>query len=413
MKIKHDKFATELRMATENSMRLCVSHRVKRRAVAILSVVLLTSSLVACGEQAPENSETTTIEFKILRDYDSLISNNDLLLGVPVRLKIDHDTQHLFIQDVAHWAVIELDEQNNEVRRYGSRGSGPGEIQSLDDFFITEEHLFIVDGNRLLIHKYSRIDGQFISSLEYREFLIEKSNSSEHGLQPNLQAPLTSNNNRPFITYNETVLLPAQSSGKYLYRAITWEGEKTAEIGEIPEGYNDFIDDEEVRNALRNKRLPAHVLPLAFPVNDPANLNEIFVVYSVIPKIAKYNLEGDKIWEQSVPYTPEVDSLMIDLKNVLQDHPNQRVSLLPVKKYMAGRSSPDGDVYLFTYTNLNTPHTPRRPMWIHQFDTEGNFIHRYKIISDTDLFYYPGIDFKNRRIFTPSFNESDIRIYPF
>lgn len=413
MKLKHNKFATELRMATMNSMRLCVSHRVKRRGVAILSVVLFICSLISCGEQAPENSETTTIEVKELRDYDSLISENDLLLGVPVRLKIDHDTQHLFIQDVAHWAVIELDEQNNEVRRYGSRGRGPGEIQNLDDFFISAEHLFIVDSSRFLIHKYSRIDGQFISSLDYREFLFEKSNSSERGLQPNPQAPLTSNNNRPFISYNETVLLPALSSGKYLYRAITWEGENTAEIGEIPEGYNNFIDDEEVRKALRNKRLPAHVLPLAFPVNDPANLNEIFVVYSVIPKIAKYNLEGDKVWEQTVPYTPEVDSLMIDLKNVLQDQPNQRVSLLPVKKYMAGRSSPDGDVYLFTYTNLNTPHTPRRPMWIHQFDTEGKFIHRYKIISDTDLFYYPGIDFKNRRIFTPSFNESDIRIYPF
>jgi len=401
-----DKFARESRKATENPAYI-------RASVAILSIVLLINSLLACADQASENSKATTIEVTELSDYDSLISENDLLLGVPVRLKFDHKSQHLFIQDVAHWAVIELDEKNNEVRRYGSRGRGPGEFQNLDDFFISAKHLFIVDSSRFLIHKYSRIDGQFISSLDYREFLIEKSNSSEHGLQPNPQAPLTSNNNRPFVTYNETVLLPAQFGGEYLYRAITWEGQRTAEIGEIPEGYNDFIDDEEVWKSLRNKKLPAHVLPLSFPVNDPANLNDIFVVYSAIPKIAKYNLDGDKIWEQNVPYTPEVDSLMIDLKNVLQDHPNQRVSLLPVKKYMAGRSSPDGDLYLFTYTNMDTPHTPRRPMWIHQFDSRGTLVHRYKIISDTDLFYYPDIDFKNRRVFTPSFNESDIRIYPF
>lgn len=379
----------------------------------VLFSVFLISTFASCREHTPENAEAADIVVYELRDYDSLISNNDLLLGVPVRLKIDHITQDLFIQDVAHWAVIELDEQNNEVRRYGSKGRGPGEVQNLDDFFISAEHLFIVDSSMFLIHKYSRIDGQFISSLDYGELLMDRINSSEKGIPLSPQAPLTSNNNRPFVTYNETVLLPAQFGGEYLYRAKMWEGQRTAEIGEIPEGYNDFIDNDEVRQSLKNRRVPAHELALSFPVNDPANHNEIFIVYSAIPKIAKYNLEGDKIWEQTVPYTPEVDSLMIDLKNVIQDHPNQRVSLLPAKKYMAGRSSPDGDLYLFTYTNMDTPHTPRRPMWIHQFDSKGTLVHRYKIISDTDLFYYPDIDFKNRRVFTPSFNESDIRIYPF
>ncbi len=370
-------------------------------------------TFAACREQTPENVEAAIIEVKELRDYDSLIGKNDLLLGVPVRIRHGHTSGHLFIQDAAHLAVIELDEQSNEVRRYGSRGRGPGEIQSLDDFFISAEHLFIVDGSRFLIHKYSRNDGQFISSLNYGELLMEGNNSSERGLPPTPRAPLTSNNNRPFVTYNETVLLPAQTGGEYLYRVVTFEGEKMAHIGEIPDGYIDFINDEEIRQSLKNNRVPAHEMALAFPVNDLTNLNKIFIVYSAIPKIARYNLHGSKIWERSITPTPELDSLMIDLGNVLQNRPNQRVSLLPVKKYMAGRSSPDGDVYLFTYTNMDTPHTPRRPMWIHQFDSGGILMHRYKIISDVDMFYYPGIDFNKRRIFAPSFNESDIRIYAF
>ena len=379
----------------------------------VLFGLLIISTLAACGEHDPEKTEVFAIEIKELSNYDRLTSENDLLLGVPVRLKTDHDTQHIFAQDMAHWTVIEMDEQSNEIRRYGSRGRGPGELQGLDDFFISAEHLFIVDGSRFLIHKYSRNDGQFISSLNYRELLVEGNKGSEQGIPQTPPAPLTSNNNRPFVTYNEVVLLPAHTGGEYLYRAVTWEGEKVAHIGEIPDGYIEFIDDEQIRQSLKNNRVPAHELALAFPVNDLTNPNEIFVVYSAISKIAKYTFEGEKIWEQTIPLTPEVDSLMIDLDNALLNRPNQRVSLLPVKKYMAGRSSPNGDVYLFTYTNMDTPHTPRRPMWVHQFDSEGTLMYRYKINSDTDLFYYPGIDFKNRRLYTPAFNESDIRIYPF
>ena len=225
--------------------------------------------------------------------------------------------------------------------------------------------------------------------------------------------PLNANNNRPFVTLNETILLPSQTNGEFLYQAFNWQGKKVTDIGEVPDGYTPLADDEEVRSALRDQRVPERDLALVFPVNDLSDYNEIYLVYSVIPKIAKYTLTGNKIWEQAIPSTPEVDSLMIDLSNVLVNHPNQRASLLPVKKYMKGVNSPQGDLYLFTYTNMDTPHTPRRPMWIHQFDTKGTLVYRYKIISDTDLFYYPGIEFKNRRVYTPSFNESDIRICPF
>jgi len=380
--------------------------------ILLLTATFLTTS--ACSNsKTPEITEATEIEVNELRDYYSLFSEVDLLLGLPVRIKHDHYSQHLFIQDAAHMAVIELDEQFNEVRWYGKQGRGPGEFQNPDDFFITDEHLFIVDGSRFLIHKYSREDGQFISSLDYGALIMESVNTLEYRTLLTPPAPLNSDNNRPFVTLNETVLLPSHTYGEFLYRAVNWQGEKIADIGEIPEGYAPFTDDSVVRAALQNMRVPPHELALAFPVNDPTELNEIYLVYSAIPKIARYTLSGNKVWEKDIPVTPEIDSLITDLSNVLNTRPNHRLSLVPVKKYMAGRHSPQGGLYLFTYTNMDTPHTSRRPMWIHQFDTGGTLVHRYKIISDTDLFYYPEIDFKNRRIFTPAFNESDVRIYSF
>lgn len=375
----------------------------------VIPGLIIVNLLTACTEQAPRNTGAFSIGEKELTEYESLTAKNDLLLGMPVRIKHNYASEHLFILDAAHASVIELDVQFNEIRSYGTKGRGPGEFQFPDDFFITAEHLFIVDGSRFMIHKYSRLDGTYISSLDYGERVMEE----EDQMLVSPDSPLASNNNRPFVTLNETVLLPAHTGGDHLYMAVTWEGEKVADIGDLPEGFRVVANEEETGQSLRANRVPAHEMALAFPVNDLANLDEVFIVYSAIPKIAKYNLSGTKIWERNIPATPEVDSLMIDLGNVLENHSTQPVSFLPVKKYMAGRSSPDGDLYLFTYTNMDTPYTPRRPMWIHQFNSEGQFVHRYKIISDTDLYYYPGIDFKNQRVFTPTFNESDVRIYPF
>ena len=352
--------------------------------------LIIANLLTACTEQTPKDTGPIEIGEIELAEYESVIAKNNLLLGMPVRIKHDQPTGHMFILDAAHEAVIELDAQYNEVRRYGTTGRGPGEVQFPHDFFITAEHLFIVDGSWFFIHKYSRLDGAFISSLDYGELVTR----GEDGNLVSPDAPLTSNNNRPFVTLNETVLLPSQFNGEHLYKAVTWEGEKVADIGDLPEGYRALANDEEAGQSLRANRVPTHELALAFPVNDLTNPDEVFIVYSAIPKITKYTLDGDKIREKTIPATPEIDSLKIDLGNVLENHPDQ-------------------PLYLLTYTNMDTPYTQGRPMWIHQFDSEGTLVNRYKMISDTDQYYYPGIDFSNRTIFTPSFNESDVRMYTY
>lgn len=184
-----------------------------------------------------------------------------------------------------------------------------------------------------------------------------------------------------------------------------------ADIGEIPAECNVTEDDDKIRLDLENREVPGRDLCLAFPVNDHSNSEEIFLIYSAIPKIAKYTLSGEKIWEQNITSTPEVDSLMIDLSNIVKSRPNLHSSNVPVRKYITGRSSPDGNLYLITYTNLHTP-IILRPLWMHQFDSSGELISRYKIVSgDEDLYYFPAIDFNSMRIFTSAFNTAEVRIY--
>lgn len=379
----------------------------------ILLILVSVCLLTGCQEKDGETSEGAEVTVHELRDYDNLKTNRDLLLGRPVGLKFENESRHLFIQDIARSGVIEIDDSSNVINVYGKEGSGPGEIQMLADFFITQEHLFIVDTSRFLIHKYSRRDGQHISSLDYGEFLTEERNISTNGPPPPPKPVLIDNNNEPFVTQNETILLPSQTNGEFLYQAINWSGEKLADIGELPANCTDTEDNDEIRSALENRNVSARDLCLVFPVHDRFNPDEIFLVYSAIPKIAKYSLSGEKIWERGIPHTPEVDSLMIDLSNIVKSQPNSPgVLLLPARKYITGRSSPDGDLYLTTYTNIQVSNS-NRPVWIHQFDSEGNLVNRYKIISDDDFWYYPGIDFNKRRIFIPFVQDSGIRSYYF
>lgn len=365
-------------------------------------------ALTACQNEG-ENSEYVDIPFKELNPQENTISNDDLLLGMPVRLKYDDFSGHLFIQDLPRWAVIEVDDSSNVVNRFGNQGRGPGEIQMLNDFFVTDQHLFIVDGGQYLIHKYNRQNTDYISSLDFGALLLQDSSSTEGNAR--LPMPLNDNNNQPFITLNETVLLPSQVGGNFLYRAINWEGEKVADIGKISGECT--AAEEENRMAIKNKTVPEKDECFAFPVNDRANPGEIYIVYSAIPKIEKYNLEGQKLWEKQIPLTPEVDSLMADLSNVVSENPDLRIDMLPVRKYVTGRSSQSGDLYLMTYNNLVTSSTPRRPLWIHHFDSTGELLNRYKLNASDDLNYFLGIDDEGSRVFSSIYRGSDIYVFDF
>lgn len=364
--------------------------------------------LTGCQVKNARNDEYSEIKVTKLKDYHTFISSQNLVVGQPARVKYDNGTGHIFIQDFAKSRIIEMDESGKVVHIYSRRGHGPGETEDIANFFITAKHLFIVDDVLFLIDKYNLRDGQFIASLDYGQYLLkirQKSNGPPPPPPPP-RLPLVDMNNEPFVTLKETILLPYENSGKFVYEEINWNGKKLSEFGAIPKGYKATEDVSKVWTMLANRKIPAVDLGEVFPVSDRADSNDIFLVYSAIPEIAKYSLSGREIWEHKIPDTPEIDSLMINLSNFAnmvrnRDH-TRRVAPIQVRKYVTGRSSPDGDLYLMRYMDLlqipgkNTP-----SLWIHEFDSSGKLIKRYQIISHVDLFYYPGIDFKKNRIFVP------------
>jgi len=378
--------------------------------ICVLLSLVLFIFVTGCNNENAGNTKAAQIKIEKLKTHHTLKSNKNLLLGLPVKLKYDDKTDHLFILDVAKHEIIEINDSDDVVNKFGGKGHGPGEVQAIQNFYITSRHLFIVDGKQLLINKYRLRDGHYISSLDYGKFLLKnKVNASNHGNHPPPPPlPFADDNNKPFVTQKGTVLLPTQTGGKYLYEERNWKGKKLANIGAVPKGYAATEKKDKIRSALENGNVPQKDLAEAFPVNDCANPNDIYLVYSAIPKIAKYSLSGQKIWAHKISRTPEIDSIMTEVSNLVKKHHH----LWRSRIYVAGRCSPDGNLYLatFTYGPLPFHHLP---MWIHQFSPKGKLVKRYKIVSNIDLFTYPGIDFKRNKIFFPSVNHSSLRIYHF
>lgn len=366
---------------------------------------------MGCTSEKNDKVDQTTIKITELSIYENYVDSEKILLGMPVRLKYDDQAQHLFIQDLPKWGITEIDDSSNVIHQYGRRGRGPGEIQMLNDFFFNDKHLFIVDGGQYFVHKYTREDGEHISSLDYAELRTKRKTIPDNPPPPPM--PLNDNNNQLFVTLDETVLIPSHFGEEYLYKAVNWEGDKIADIAKMPEQCSINEDEEVSREALKNKEVPAKDQCQTFPVNDPANPDEIFIIYSAIPKIEKYTLTGEKLWEKQIPETPEVDSLAIDLSNVAEEHPDRRLSAMKVRKYVTGRSNKDGELFLMTYTNLVTRFAPRRPLWIHKFDTEGELTERIKVASEEDLNPYVGMDFEGERMMVNLFMEVGVREYSF
>jgi hypothetical protein len=384
--------------------------------ISILFSLVLLISVTSCRKKNGSNLAASHIKVEVLNAHHSLESNKNLLLGLPMKLKYDENTGHLFIMDLDQRKVIELDDSSHIVNEFGEKGRGPGELLSVENFFLTKKHLFIVDNRQFLINKYSLRDGHYISSLDYGKFLVKiKSKSKDHIPAPKLP-PFYDNNNKVHVTLKETVLLPTQADGKFLYEEINWKGKKLADIGAIPRAYTASGNENKYWSTLENKKIPARDLAEAFPVNDRSNPSDIYLVYSAIPKIAKYSLSGRKIWEHKITRMPEVDSLINNLSHrarVVRNHPKVRVAPIPIRTYVGGICSPDGNLYLITFTDPAFPKKYHLPMWIHEFNTNGKLVKRYKIGSNTDVSYYPAIDFKKHRIFVSFLHKSGIRIYHF
>jgi hypothetical protein len=254
-----------------------------------------------------------------------------------------------------------------------------------------------------LNHRYDR-NGEFLSSLDYGTL----------GYVPDAPPPPFSPTflraerivNEPHVTLTGDVLLSPVSAGvpsETVYKRKDWEGNHLSDIGTVPESSSFIYEADKFRADIINRGIPSFYKPNTFPVNDLANPDEYFLIYSSIPKITKYRADGERLWESKVKHVPEIDSVATrfyeTMERMQRSGSGNRINF---DFYNTGVSSMEGDLYLSVKLN---------DLWLHRFDSEGTLVHRYKILSEnTEVLPIFDIDFTGSRIFVVT-EDGEIRVY--
>lgn len=344
-----------------------------------------------------------------LRDFETFVGIEERIPATPTIIQHGGES-NLFVYDAAKTSVLELDGNGTLLNEIGRQGKGPGELLRVNRIFSVQDHLYIVDYIQFLIHKYTK-NGHFISSLDYASKtgrpLTPPPPASPSAVQPE------NIHNQPVVTLTGDVMLSSvpfsEMKPEAIYELQDWEGNHLSGIGEVPEGSSFVMDYEQLRDDVSERAVPSVYRPNAFPVIDHANPDEVFLVYSAFPVIAKYSTSGRKLWEKKGPDTPETDSLTIRFYDVMErmQRADSRSRII-LSYYTAGTSSKSGDLFLA----VSPPFNQTAPLYIHRFNPLGELTHRYRFKSEVPLLPIFDIDPDNNRFFIVT-ELGEIRAYPF
>ncbi|HAC14531.1 MAG TPA: hypothetical protein DCE78_01100 [Bacteroidetes bacterium] len=346
---------------------------------------------------SPENPSSNVIESTQLSNFETLVSLESETLALPIIIKALND-QSLIVYDIGKNQVLKLDETGAIVDSIGRVGRGPGEYLFVNNIFISDENLYLIERSQMLAHRYSQ-GGDLISSFDYGK--ITGNPPKPFGPYGSIVA--NDIDNQTFVTSQGDLLLSnldIGSESQFLFQLIDWEdSNQLSEIGEIPEGSSFILDIQEFRNEALNGDVPSFYRANSFPVQDLANPDQLFIVCSSISRIAKYTLTGEKLWENDV-HSIEADTIRTRFVELMgRMSPRNRTDL---KYYTSGASNNEGD--LFLVVNI-------KPVVIHQFNQTGELVHKY-IFESRDVTPILDFDFMNNRIIAATDN-GEIRIYPF
>lgn len=364
------------------------------KTCTVCSIGFIILFITSCGsEHESDDSRYDVPEPVVIDEYRELISYEEALLYTPTVIEFDGESI-LYVYDYGHGNVqmIDISGEGEIVGEIGSQGQGPGEFFLINNLFLIDEVLYLIDYAQFFIHQFTP-EGDHIASLNYGDLGY----LPDGPLDPMSTGVVTARNinQQPHITLNQQVMLSPRfvsSSEQTIYDIRTWEGEKVAEAGRIDSERAIERDPSEIRAAADNMEIPGYELGNVFPVNDPSTPGEIFLVHSAVPKIAKYTLDGEKLWERAVPYLPEIE----DTRRRYFDTMDEIIGSASISfsVYMAGVSGPDGTLYLATNTNPEMP----GPQWVHEFNPDGELIRRYHLRSDEKLVPVFDVDFNKDEI---------------
>ncbi|MFO7845362.1 MAG: 6-bladed beta-propeller [Balneolaceae bacterium] len=358
---------------------------------------LLMFLIYGCGESNTKTAFKSPVE---LTEYKTLLSYEENVLGDSAIIRYVEDAG-LYIYDQASATIVLIDDEFGEIiNNFGRSGQGPGEFIRVTNLFFSEEYLFAVDVGRLLIHKYD-MAGNFTASFEF-------SPPSNMGPPPPPLPPLEKDEEEfvnliraygsgysPYVLPDKTIILRRAESNQHIFKLSDWEGTEEGDFVKTPEEYRTSNDIGVYRREVSGREIPSNSKFDNFIVIDKSNDSGVFLVYSSISKIAKYQIEQGKEWETEVEYIPEFDSIQRLYFETAEEILGITDMFLPNKVYWSGSSNCKGQLYLSTF-NYNSK---GKELLIHRFSPKGELMDRYQFKDGDKLMPVFDVDCDGEKLF--------------
>ncbi|WP_158278613.1 6-bladed beta-propeller [Rhodohalobacter mucosus] len=365
--------------------------------------------LVLSAGCSPENSSDQNLpEITVLDRFTKAISVDDNLLYAPVSIQIDAEG-NLYVLDTAVMQVQVLDAgEPRLIRSIAGPGRGPGEIVRPSHIRLANNMIHVIDTGQFVIQRYS-LDGRFHSAISYGEWGYFPSVAAPPPAPVNPSAVITPDlDNKPHILANGDLMLSpmgVRDSISSLYRRYNSDREFLARIGHIPDGSSFILSNEEVKSDIQENRIPSFYLPKAFPVSSAQDEDLIYMIFSSMPKIARYQSDGIMAWEKEITGISELDSIKTgffsSMERIMQNDSRFRITL---NFYHSGTVSPEGELWLITQY---------RDIYLHRFSANGALLNRYKLVAeDEKLKPIFDIHFERKEIFIVN-SDGEVLLFPY
>jgi hypothetical protein len=246
-------------------------------------------------------------------------------------------SDYFLVYDGQLQRIIKFSYEGEHLLSFGRKGSGPGEFQSLTNYWIMDDHYLLYDYNGAKMVRYD-LNGSFIE--EYPVDIGELTMSIE-GLS------------------THKFLYPANGEEGALLKVYNTKMDELVYIGEAVAVENES-SNEEVRDIIKRGGVPNY---MQNRVSIGANESGIFSFQNTSAILQKFSLDGVLLWERDLKI-PSVDGVF---ENFLKEA-NEQDRYIPELNYSRG-------MHVYEYgaaVLINTPEDkPTTVVWV---PNDGNNI---------------------------------------
>ena len=296
-------------------------------------------ALFSCQKEA----STDTVTFQQLIPLKTIVSSETVALSNPSIIRYNPVVDEIYIYDSQQRVVYRIDSWGTQLGTIGRVGNGPGEFERISGIFIGTDCLYLVDDLQFLVHQFT-LNGEFIESFDY-------------GFHS------TSVVNKVSVSRDGVVYIPDDTSQEYIIRSYTWDGREIDQFGIIPEGSTLQIDYAELRNAVKERRVPSFFERNAFVI---PGISDQTIVYNATGNVHHYR-DSELLWQSHDSSPARRDTIAKPYYEIMGQILQHADALQVLRVYEQG-SAIDEFVYISTNTSFG------QEMQLHVFDNNGDLL---------------------------------------